>query len=186
MKKQLFKYVNGKYIIDYKYKPLLRERKIHLDKGNRGMFLVFYRRDVLINFLEEFEIIPECVCVLKDLAYRKLFVHYTAKTEPDVVFRGGLVAKKEGFIGKGIYAIPEDDFVEEGIGEQNIRQLLAKKENSGYYGGNTIVIFEYTGPYYQCVVGQGKENIVNILTTSISDDQVLAIFDEEIKYVIEE
>lgn len=184
MKKELIRVIKGKYYVKNEFKELLNQMGIRIGRGSKSIYLICFNEMALENLEAEFTLPEDLVVVMHRFGREERFVHYTKKVDPEMLIRSGLFAKKEGFLGDGIYAIPEEDFICNGIGEQNVTGILRDHQlkTTGFYLGSSMVIFDYTGAYRIVVRGKNRENLVVLLTKSIQEEHIVSVFDETIEY----
>jgi hypothetical protein len=184
--KELLRTIKGQYYIKTEHKERLEELNIRIGRGTKGIYLIFFSIGSLENFNSEFSYPEDFLIVFQEFARQQNFVHFTTTIDPELVIKSGLVAKTNGFLGSGIYAIHEDDFLNNGIGDNNMNYLIRtyQKSKFGHYTGSSMIVFTYTGPIMTVINGVKKENLVRIMTYAIPEEKVVSVFEETITYTV--
>lgn len=184
--KDLVRVIGGVYYIKNEHRERLYRLNARIDRGAKGVFLTFFSTASLEEFNQEFRYPEDFLVVIQEFARNQNFVHYTSVTDTDLNIRSGLAAKVNGFLGDGIYAIHEDDFLNNGIGERNMDRLIRTYQTTrfGMYTGSSMVVFTYTGPVMTVVNGVHKENMIRVMTNIIPEENVVSVFEETISYTV--
>lgn len=184
--KELLRVIGGVYYIQNECRERLQQLNATIGRGSKGIYLIFFSTQDLDLFNQEFQYPDDFLIVIQEFARNQSFVHYTSVTDTELRISSGLTAKSNGFLGKGIYAIHEDDFLKSGIGERNMDRLIRAYQTKkfGMYTGSSMVVFTYTGPIMTVVNGLNKENMVRVMTHAVNEEHVVSVFEETISYTV--
>lgn len=182
----LFQY-RGQWFIKKEYRGWFDTNGISVEKNHSGLMLICHSPHQENLLFETFFIPSEVVVARKRFCREELFIHFTEKSDAEEIFRNGILPNKGGFMGPGVYALPEEEFEQDGESMHAVLSAYKKRqiEKYGHYIGSSLIIFKYTGPSFECVSGKGMAGVFGLITSHIAEHRILSVIEEKIEYVYE-